>query len=195
MKKLVLSLSVLLLAACGNPFEASVKAERVCVRQLDQTLPGAGSSPSTAFAASAAASSIHKDIPFDLAELPELKEYEELAATLALQSFKLTAPDGVLAGLEKLRIELVPSPESGLPAILLVEYPSTGANALVRIEGNQVIADLTPLGQDLMTYATSNDVQLKIDAEGALPTTEWSAKLEVCAGAEATYDYGSKIGL
>jgi hypothetical protein len=196
MKKLALTL-LPLLAACGNPFQAKVEADQVCVRQLNQTLPGLGAAPAVAGALPATPTlngRITDTFEITAADLAELREDGQFDAELGLQSFKFSPPPGT--NIENLHVVLTPPPGSDLPPVTLIQYPApAGEEGLIRFENGEFVGDLSPLGDDLMDYLESDSLTLDLVAEGDIPATEWQANLEVCAAASAEYDYGKELGL
>lgn len=195
MKKLVLTL-LPLLAACGNPFQASVRAEKVCVRQIGQSIPGASSALTLAGAElSAQSRSLDDTFTITTKELADLQGSGQFDAALALQSFKFKPPEGTT--FETLHIVLSAPPGSGLADVVLIDWPvAPGAEAgLIKYEGGEFLGDLSPLGSNLMDYLAEDNLKLDIAAEGNIPSQSWNANVEVCAGVEANYDYAKEIGL
>jgi hypothetical protein len=201
MRALVLLL--LPLAACGPSFlSARAKAEKVCVRQLDTRIAGAAPAAAGPLAAvgglDAFTGTLDDVIELDVADLSEVRA-EAAAANVDLQSFRLTAPPGTLAGVDELFIRVTPPPGSSLPPITLVDYvagrPDAEQGGLLRIEGDVVSVDLAAAGVDLVDYLETDQLTLELHATGDLPATEWSATVETCVALDAEYDYGKDLGL
>lgn len=187
MNKLAVAVVVLLSAAgCGNPFEASVQAQSVCLRQLGQALKGVGAAGAPALPGTLSGS-IHDEFPVDAGDLEELTKHD-VVAKLGLQSFKITAP-GVLAGVQQMHVVLLPPAGSGQPPITVIDYPAAAQAGLVRVEGDQITGELSSLGQDLVSYLAAGTVRVQVDAAGDLPASAWKADVELCASASAKYDY------
>jgi hypothetical protein len=204
MKKLTLTLALasLALAGCGDPFSAGVKAEKVCVRQLDTQISGGSAQPLAAAAPSASSTTerrrFDEEIKITAEDLAELQGQEEFDAELGLQSFKFVPPEGT--EIETLKVVLIGPPGSGLPDVKLIEYPApAGEEGLVRFDPvtREFVGDLTPIGSNLMEYLESESLTLDLDADAQLPAgiDSFQASLEVCASAEANYDYAKEIGL
>ena len=225
MRKLLLVLVPVVLAGCGDLFSVHARAKEVCVRRAGQTLPGIGAlaaapasstaltvdpasvagtdpAPSVAPATSpvpAAGSaplvgSIFDVFALDVGDIADFQK-EHVGAALGMQSFTMAVPSGVLAGLERLRVHVDPPPGSDLPPLTLAEFPPTIGGAVLKIEGDTITVDLSALDDDLLKYVQDGKVDVVVDAAGELPVEEWSADVEVCASADASYDYGEKLGL
>jgi hypothetical protein len=202
MKKLTLTLALasLALAGCGDPFSAGVKAEKVCVRQLDTEISG-GSAQPLAVAASTSPTErrrFDEEIRITAEDLAELQGQKEFDAELGLQSFKFAPPEGT--EISNLKVVLIGPPGSGLPDVKLIEYPApAGEEGLVRFDPvtREFVGDLTPIGGNLMDYLESESLTLDLDADAELPAgvESFQAAVEVCASAEANYDYGAELGL
>jgi hypothetical protein len=195
MNKLLLLLPLAAIG-CGDPFQVGVKAERLCVRQLDESLPGVAGGALGATELPALDGAISDQFQVDAADFSEFLD-QGGAANLDLQSFRMVADPATLDGLDRLFIQVVPPPGSDLPVLTLVDYdPATGAGAgLVHIENGVITADLSAVQQDLMSYVEAGEFTMNIDAEGTLPTQSWPATVEVCTGFDADYDYAKDLGL
>jgi hypothetical protein len=190
MKKLAIAL-LPLLAACGDPFHASVRADKVCVRQLDTRIEG-GAAAALAAGPSGLPAELRRyedKVEISSADLAEFKEKAEFDAALGLQSFKFKPPEGTV--IENLHVVLTPPAGSGLPPVTLIQYPAPeGQAGLVTFENGEFVADLSPLGENLMEYVDSENLTLDLVADAALPeNVSFDATVEVCSSAEADYDY------
>jgi hypothetical protein len=61
----------------------------------------------------------------------------------------------------------------------------------------QFVGDLTPVGSNLMEYLEGEGLTLDLVADAVVPenVSSFNAAVEVCASAEANYDYGKQLGL
>jgi hypothetical protein len=116
-----------------------------------------------------------------------------------LQRFQLTAPPGVLDGVDRLFIRLTPPPGSALPPITLVDYvagqPAPERGGAAQLAGDVVSVDLSGLGVNLMDYLGAEQLTMDVQAEGTLPAAEWNATVETCFGLDAAYDLGDELGI
>jgi hypothetical protein len=201
MNKLLLLLPLAAIG-CGDPFQVGVKAERLCVRQLDQSLPaatGAGLVAAAPGAPPAIDGLVTDDFQVDAADLSDFLS-QGGSAELGLQSFRMSADPADLAGLDRLFVQIAPPPGSNLEPLTLIDYdPATGNSGagLVQLdrESGVITADLTAVQEDLMRYVDEGEFTMHLDAEGVLPAEAWNATVEVCAGVDVDYDYAKDLGL
>jgi hypothetical protein len=194
MKKLALAL-LPLLVACGDPFAASIQAKKVCVRQLNQTVRGAGPA-ALALDGAAPEDRIIDTIEITTEDLAEFQGKNEFDAELGLQSFKFTAPGGTKITTLSVVLRPPPGSDPNLKPLTLIQYPALpGQEGLVNWNEstNEFTGDLS--GHNLMDYISEDNLSLDLTAEGNIPASDWNADVEVCASAEAEYDYSKEIGL
>lgn len=188
--RLLLAALPVLAAGCGGPlFSVGAKAQRVCVRQVGETMPGTSQlqlPPGTQLAGS-----IQQDVLVDTGDLPDLDD-QGVDAKLGLLSFKLTAP-GLLGGVQELRVRVEPPAGSPLAPIVLADFPGTQDGAVAHLDGDVLSVDLAALGENLVDYLSAKKLAVHIDAQGSLPANDWQADVELCVNADATFDYGSKL--
>ena len=173
----------LLLCACGPMWYAEADSPEVCATASDVAIPGAG-----------AASGVATSLAYELGgEIPVLEEpgveYELRILDLRVAVVQGATTD--LAGVERLRLLVLPPPGTDLPDMEVVSYaPATSGPPPT------VIAAAARSDVDLAPYLTAGRLDLRVEYEGAgLPADAWTAEVRACFRLRVRLDYDDLIAL
>ncbi|WP_338863676.1 hypothetical protein [Myxococcus stipitatus] len=170
-RALVLSTCALLISGCDSLFFIEAEAEEICKTEPNVDFPAAF--PGTV--------SIKHSTSFPLGDFDgALPEDTDVETELRLKSFEVTSSTD-LSGIERASLSVV-RPGNQEP-LLIGEYrrTSTTATQTIRLTGSGAV--------NLLDMARENSLEIVFDARGSLPTRDWNAKLETCAGVRAKASY------
>lgn len=179
MRKLLLVVG-LAIAGCDDLLRIDAEVEEICIRHVGDTVPGTG-----AFSDAPVSGSFSASFPLEVGDVADLLE-DELAATLHVLDFRMTAQNGALSGLERISVRLEAPRGSGLPPLKLVDFPARAGDPPVTVEGDVLSVDLAEEQHDLLEYVDAGQLTLRLEAKGTLPADDWRAEFEICAAASAT---------
>jgi hypothetical protein len=175
-------------AGCGDPLLfAKGDEQRFCVASSGQPVDAADGGSSAAFRALV-------DGAFPLGVIASLTELGKpdtgtkgIAATLTLVSLTALRTDGGvdLSGITGGRAMLLEAQQGSGVAL-------PGQSLTFTATSDQL--DLTGESLDLLPYLSSTTVDLRLDAQGALPTSRWTADLSACFRATFRADGLTMLG-
>ncbi|MCE9673649.1 hypothetical protein LY474_38180 [Myxococcus stipitatus] len=161
----------LLTTGCESLFFIEAEAEEICKTQPNVDFPGA--LPLTV--------SIEHTLEFPLGDVDApLPEDADVETELKLKVFEVTASTD-LSGIERASVS-VRRPGTS-EEILLGEFrrTSTAPTNTLRLTSSGSV--------DLLDLSREDSLDFVFEARGTLPTEDWSAKLETCAGVRAKANY------
>ncbi|MBZ4396002.1 hypothetical protein OWM54_27740 [Myxococcus sp. MISCRS1] len=170
-RALVLSTCALVATGCDSLFFIEAEAEEICKAEPNVDFPAA-------FPGSA---DIEYALDFPLGDFDDvLPEDTDVETELRLRGFEVTSSTD-LSGIERASVSVVKPGTS--ESILIGEYrrASTTPTQSIRLTGSGAV--------NLLDMAREDSLQLVFTARGSLPTRDWSARLEACAGVRAKANY------
>ncbi|NTX03409.1 hypothetical protein HUA74_34245 [Myxococcus sp. CA051A] len=170
-RALVLSTCALVATGCDSLFFIEAEAEEICKAEPDVDFPAAF--PGTL--------SIEYSMEFPLGDFDEvLPQDTDVETELRLKGFEVTSSTD-LSGIERASVSVVRPGTS--ESILIGEYRRTNTSPTqsIRLTGSGAV--------NLLDMAREDALELTFEARGSLPTRDWNARIEACAGVRAKANY------
>lgn len=164
----------LLTTGCGSLFYVEAETEEICKTQSDLSFPAGLPIPG----------SVQQTFLFPVGDITATIPTADTESELRMRSFTLTATSGNpdLSGIEGALLTLR-LPSQAQPVTLL-EYRRSAnqpTTQTLKATGNGTL--------DLQELIRQENLELTMEARGALPTREWTADLTVCAGLRLKADF------
>ncbi|MDY7227269.1 hypothetical protein [Hyalangium rubrum] len=168
----------LLTVGCGDLFYVEAETEELCKTQRDLSFPAGLPLPG----------SVQQTFLFPVSDITATIPAGDTESVLRVRSFTLKATSGnpELSGIEKasltLRLQNQSRPTTLLEYRRAANQPSTQT---LSATGNGTL--------DLQELIREEELELTMEASGALPPRAWTADLTVCAGLRLKADFFDMI--